>query len=236
MKRKRGLRRSSLITGQHARSAWHLPLHGPRGTWSYPSPVASGASPDRASSSACGSVESSSSAGRGPPWCSLSESRSCQRLVATLRYGLDGGPGRTFREIGRCSAAPRPGRASCYGAPSPVSRWRRWAQIRPRAPHAVPAVPRCIWPLRCWAIPPTSRPPRAFEPLVELEVALRAWGADQALCRAVAAIHPNRSEGSTRPRGPRAAHRSPTDRAGGGSPPRHAHRGRQRTRKTRRVG
>jgi hypothetical protein len=28
--------------------------------------------------------------------------------------------------------------------------------------------------------------------LVELEVDLRAWGRDQALCRAVAAVHPSR--------------------------------------------
>jgi hypothetical protein len=33
--------------------------------------------------------------------------------------------------------------------------------------------------------------------LLELEVDLRAWGADQALCRAVATIHPKRSEGSS---------------------------------------
>jgi hypothetical protein len=33
--------------------------------------------------------------------------------------------------------------------------------------------------------------------LVELEVDLRAWGRDHALCRAVAASHPNRSEGSS---------------------------------------
>ena len=33
--------------------------------------------------------------------------------------------------------------------------------------------------------------------LVELEVDLRAWGRDHALCRAVATIHPKRSEGSS---------------------------------------
>ena len=40
-----------------------------------------------------------------------------ERLVAELRDGLDGAPGRTSGSSARSSAAPRPGRASCCGAP-----------------------------------------------------------------------------------------------------------------------
>jgi hypothetical protein len=38
-----------------------------------------------------------------------------ERLVARLRYGLDGAPGRTSGQIGQ--TALRPGPASCYVAP-----------------------------------------------------------------------------------------------------------------------
>jgi hypothetical protein len=48
-----------------------------------------------------------------------------------------------------------------------------------------------------WSLRPDRCFGRSGGPGQELEVHLRAWGADQALCRAVAAIHPNRSEGSS---------------------------------------
>jgi hypothetical protein len=40
-----------------------------------------------------------------------------ERLVAKLRYGLDGAPGRTFRQLGQTLGRSRPGRASYCGAP-----------------------------------------------------------------------------------------------------------------------
>jgi hypothetical protein len=87
-----------------------------------------------------------------------------ERLVATLRYGLDDAPGRTFQPIGQALGRSRPGRASCCGMPGAASRWPRWARIRPGAPTGAPAASPCTWPPTCWVIPPTPRPQPAFGP------------------------------------------------------------------------
>jgi len=160
---------------------------------------------------------------------------------------------------GRGSVAPRPGPASCTGAPSPASRWPHWAQIQPGAPHrracgvAVqpatevlgdPTDPQAPARMRAFVDQalPHVRPQVSAQlliklaDLVELEVDLLAWGRDHALCRAIAAIHPTLAASPARPRGPRVAHRCPADRAGGGSPPRRVRRGRQRTHTTRPAG
>jgi hypothetical protein len=48
-----------------------------------------------------------------------------ERLVAELRYGLDGAPGRTFQQIGQALGRSRPGPASYCGAPYATLRWPR---------------------------------------------------------------------------------------------------------------
>ena len=134
-----------------------------------------------------------------------------ERLVATLRYGLDGAPGRTFRQIGqaldRSSARARQLLGNAVGsiALAPLGPDPAWSPHRracgvvvhlatdvlgdptgPQAPARIRAfVDRAL---------PQVRPQVSAQllielaDLVELEVDLRAWGRDQALCRAVAAV------------------------------------------------
>jgi hypothetical protein len=114
----------------------------------------------------------------------------------------------------RPAAAPRPGRVSYGGAPCATLRWLHWARIRPGALSArlrgrgAPGHRRAGYPIDPQTparIPafvdqalPLTRPQVTAQPLieladlVELEVDRRAWGRDQALCRAVAAVHRGR--------------------------------------------
>jgi hypothetical protein len=143
-----------------------------------------------------------------------------QQLVATHRYGLDGGPGRTFREIGqvlgRSPARARQlhWRAVTSIALAPLGPDPTWSPHRRACGVVVhlatevlgdPTDPQTPARMRAFVDQalPHVRPQVSAQlliklaDLVELEVDLRAWGRDHALCRAVAASHPNRSEGSS---------------------------------------
>jgi Sigma-70, region 4 len=141
-----------------------------------------------------------------------------ERLVATPRYGLDGAPGRTFREIGQVlGRSPARARQLLWRALTSIalaplglnptsSPSRRACGVAVHLATEVlgdptdPQVPARIRALVDQTLP-HARPQGPAADLVadhvELGVDLRAWGADQAQCRAVAAIHPNRSEGSS---------------------------------------
>jgi hypothetical protein len=133
-----------------------------------------------------------------------------ERLMARLRYGLDGAPGRTFRQIGvvlgRSPARARQllwkGVTSIALAPlGPDPTWSPHRRACGVAMHLAtdvlgdptdPMAPARIRAFVDQALPHV-RPQVSAQLLieladpVELEVDLRAWGRDQALCRAVAA-------------------------------------------------
>jgi hypothetical protein len=134
-----------------------------------------------------------------------------ERLVATLRYGLDGAPGRTFRQIGevldRSPARARQllGNALSGIALAPLFPDPAWSPHRRACAIAVhlatdvlgdPTDPQAPARIRAFVDQalPLIRPQVSAQllielaDLVELEVDLRAWGRDQALCRAVAAV------------------------------------------------
>ncbi|HYY79998.1 MAG TPA: sigma factor-like helix-turn-helix DNA-binding protein, partial [Actinomycetes bacterium] len=134
-----------------------------------------------------------------------------ERLVATLRYGLDGAPGRTFRQIGqaldRSSARARQLLGNAVGsiALAPLGPDPTWSPHRRACGVAVhlatdvlgdPTDPQAPARIRAFVARalPQVRPQVSAQllielaDLVELEVDLRAWGRDQALCRAVAAV------------------------------------------------
>jgi hypothetical protein len=134
-----------------------------------------------------------------------------ERLVAELRFGLDGGPGRTFRQLGevlgRSPARARQllGNALSSIALAPLFPDPAWSPHRRACGIAVhlatdvlgdptdPQTPARIRSFVDQALPHT-RPQVSAQLLIELadltelEVDLRAWGRDQALCRAVAAV------------------------------------------------
>jgi hypothetical protein len=88
-----------------------------------------------------------------------------ERLVARLRYGLEGAPGRTFGQIGQTlGRSPAWTRQLWWRAVTSIA-LAPWARTGPGAPLGPPAVWWCIWPPRCWAIPPTRRPRPACGPL-----------------------------------------------------------------------
>jgi hypothetical protein len=134
-----------------------------------------------------------------------------ERLVATLRYGLDDAPGRTFQQIGQAlGRSPARARQLLWNAWSsialaPLGPDPTWSPQRRACGVAVhlatdvlgdPTGPQA--PARVRAFVDRALPhvrPRVsaqllieLADLVELEVDLRAWGRDQALCRAVAAV------------------------------------------------
>jgi hypothetical protein len=135
-----------------------------------------------------------------------------ERLVATLRYGLDGAPGRTFRQIGQAlGRSPARARQLLWRAMgnialAPLGPDPTWSPHRRACGVAVhlatdvlgdptdPQTPASIRGFVDQALPQV-RPQVSTQllirlaDLVELEVDLRAWGRDQALCRAVAAVH-----------------------------------------------
>jgi Sigma-70, region 4 len=138
-----------------------------------------------------------------------------ERLVAELRYGLDGAPGRTFRQLGqalgRSPARARQllWRAITSIALAPLGPDPTWSPARRACGVAVhlatdvlgdpidPQTPARIRAFVDQALPLTRPQVSAqllikLADLVELEVDLRAWGRDQALCRAVAAVHRSR--------------------------------------------
>jgi hypothetical protein len=143
-----------------------------------------------------------------------------ERLVAELRHGLDGAPGRTFRQLGqalgRSPARARQllWRALTSIALAPLGPDPTWSPFRQACGVAVhlatdvvgdpidPQTPARIRAFVDQALPLTRPQVSAqllikLADLVELEVDLRAWGRDQALCRAVAAVHPSRLEVSS---------------------------------------
>jgi hypothetical protein len=134
-----------------------------------------------------------------------------ERLVARLRYGLDGAPCRTFGQIGqalgRSSARARQllWRAVTSIALAPLGPDRTWSPSRRACGVVVhlatevlgdPTDPQTPARMRAFVDQalPHVRPQVSAQlliklaDLVELEVDLRAWGRDQALCRAVAAV------------------------------------------------
>ena len=134
-----------------------------------------------------------------------------ERLVARLRYGLDGAPGRTFGQIGqtlgRSPARARQllWRAVTSIALAPLGPDRTWSPHRRACGVVVhlatevladPTDPQTPARMRAFVdrALPHVRPQVSAQlliklaDLVELEVDLRAWGRDQALCRAVAAV------------------------------------------------
>ena len=138
-----------------------------------------------------------------------------ERLVATLRYGLDGTPGRTFREIGqtlgRSPARARQllWRALTSIALAPLGPDPTWSPHRRACGVVVhlatevlgdPTDPQTPARIRAFVDQalPHVRPQVSAQLLIKLadlvepEVDLRAWGRDQVLCRAVAAVHPSR--------------------------------------------
>jgi hypothetical protein len=138
-----------------------------------------------------------------------------ERLVATLRYGLDGAPGRSFRQIGqalgRSPARARQLHWHAVGsiALAPLGPDPTWSPYRRACGVAVhlatdvlgdPTDPQTPARIRAFVdrALPHVRPQVSAQllielaDLVELEVDLRAWGRDQALCRAVAAVHLSR--------------------------------------------
>jgi len=134
-----------------------------------------------------------------------------ERLVARLRYGLDGAPGRNFGQIGqtlgRSPARARQllWRAVTSIALAPLGPDRAWSPSRRACGVVVhlatevlgdPTDPQTPARMRAFVDQalPHVRPQVSAQlliklaDLVELEVDLRAWGRDQALCRAVAAV------------------------------------------------
>jgi hypothetical protein len=134
-----------------------------------------------------------------------------ERLVATLRYGLDGAPGRTFGQIGQAlGRSPARARQLHWHAVhrialTPLGPDPTWSPYRRACGIAVhlatdvlgdPTDPQAPARLRAFVDQalPQVRPRVSAQllielaDLVELEVDLRAWGRDQALCRAVAAV------------------------------------------------
>jgi hypothetical protein len=138
-----------------------------------------------------------------------------ERLVAELRYGLDGAPGRTFRQLGQAlGRSPARARQLLWRAVrnialAPLGPDPTWSPSRRACGVAVhlatdvlgdpidPQTPARIRAFVDQALPLTRPQVSAqllieLADLVELEVDLRAWGRDQALCRAVAAVHRSR--------------------------------------------
>jgi hypothetical protein len=138
-----------------------------------------------------------------------------ERLVAELRYGLDGAPGRTFQQLGQ-ALGRSPARARQLHwhaihtiALAPLGPDPTWSPHRRACGVAVhlatevlgdPTDPQTPTRIRAFvdqALPQVGPQVSArlliqLADLVELEVDLRAWGRYQALCRAVAAVHPSR--------------------------------------------
>jgi hypothetical protein len=138
-----------------------------------------------------------------------------ERLVARLRYGLDGAPGRTFLEIGQAlGRSPARARQLLWHAVTrialaPLGPNRTWSPYRRACGVAVhlatevlgdPTDPQAPARIRAFVDHglPQVRPQVSAQlliklaDLVELKVDLRAWGRDHALCRAVAAVHRSR--------------------------------------------
>jgi hypothetical protein len=134
-----------------------------------------------------------------------------ERLVAELRYGLDGGPGRTFRQIGQVlGRSPARARQLLWNAVgsvalAPLGPDPSWSPHRRACGIAVhlatdvlgdPTDSQTPARLRAFidqALPQVRRQVSAqllieLADFVELQVDLRAWGRDHALCRAVAAV------------------------------------------------
>jgi hypothetical protein len=134
-----------------------------------------------------------------------------ERLVARLRYGLDGTPGRTFRQLGQAlGRSPARARQLLWRAISsialaPLGPDPTWSPRRRACGVAVHLATDVLGdptdlqaPARVRAFVdqalPQVRPQVSAQlliqlaDLVEVEVDLRAWGRDQALCRAVAAV------------------------------------------------
>jgi hypothetical protein len=135
-----------------------------------------------------------------------------ERLVARLRYGLDGMPGRTFGEIGQAlGRSPSRARQLLWRAMTsialaPLGPDPTWSPYRRACGIAVhlatevlgdPTHPQAPARIRVFVdrALPQVRPQVSAQlliklaDLVELAVALRAWGRDHALSRAVAAVH-----------------------------------------------
>jgi Sigma-70, region 4 len=138
-----------------------------------------------------------------------------ERLVAELRYGLDDAPGRTFQQLGQAlDRSPARARQLLWRAVrnialAPLGPDPTWSPSRRACGVAVhlatdvlgdpidPQTPARIRAFVDQALPLTRPQVSAqllieLADLVELEVDLRAWGRDQALCRAVAAVHLSR--------------------------------------------
>jgi hypothetical protein len=138
-----------------------------------------------------------------------------ERLVATLRYGLDGAPGRTFRQLGQAlGRSPARARQLLWRAVrnialAPLGPDPTWSPSRRACGVAVhlatevlgdPTDPQTPARIRAFVDQalPLTRPQVSAQllielaDLVELEIDLRAWGRNQALCRAVAAVHLSR--------------------------------------------
>jgi hypothetical protein len=138
-----------------------------------------------------------------------------ERLVARLRYGLDRMPGRTFGQIGQAlGRSPARARQLLWNAVSgialaPLGPDPTWSPHRRACGVAVhlatevlgdPTDPQTPARIRAFVdrALPQVRPQVSAQllielaDLVELEIDLRAWGRDQALCRAVAAVHRSR--------------------------------------------
>jgi hypothetical protein len=138
-----------------------------------------------------------------------------ERLVARLRYGLDGAPGRTFEQIGQALGRSRArARQLLWHAVTrialaplgPDPTWNSYRRACGVVVHLAtevlgdPSDPQTPVRLRAFVDQalPQVRPQVSTQlliklaDLVELEVDLRAWGRDQALCRAVAAVHSSR--------------------------------------------
>jgi hypothetical protein len=138
-----------------------------------------------------------------------------ERLVARLRYGLDGAPGRTFRQLGQTlGRSPARARQLLWNAVTSIAlaplgpdpTWRPYRRACGVAVHLAtdalgdPTDPQTPARIRAFVDQalPHVRPQVSAQLLIqladhiELKVHLRAWGRDQALSRAVAAVHPNR--------------------------------------------
>jgi hypothetical protein len=134
-----------------------------------------------------------------------------ERLVATLRYGLDDAPSRTFRQIGQAlGRSPARARQLHWNAVrsialAPLGPDPTWSPHRRACGVAVhlatdvlgdPTDPQAPARIRAFvdqALPHVRPQVSArlliqLADLVELEIDLRAWGRDQTLCRAVAAV------------------------------------------------